>query len=821
MFFLLYFSCSHFTFAHRVPVHERITLNAVASATQSSSGYNEFMATIGGPTPLSVNGGPAKSPALWLVEGSAREDDNDNKTGGRGGYRSLNHFYDPLAGAGLTDWPIKGQSGPLGQDSFFWASTLKAPGRDVFLNKGTINDWSWKDARNYEFLGMTESTKTARERNLAQMFQALGEVMHLLQDASQPQHVRNEQHLDESLLRLFYESPIEKYGEKYVATLNYSHGMLDWRAAGFTKLRDFWDRDKYTWDRSNPTARNAQPLINDQDKTMPTEKLGLAEFVNGVLAFISGSTFQALNVPLAVGANTIMATAVDLAGNTAAATITVTGQNGGGGTQIDPVQLTATPIGGFAPLTVTLTPANGGAPGTVQQVLYDFDGDGIIDDSTHTDFTPVSHTYSSAGQYFPVVTVVTSAGRFSSIGGWNAPDANRLRINVQAPPQLVGNAIAVTDPVDLKAVGGNLYVLSRQGATVTEFDANGSSIRSLNNIGGSGSRPTGLDADAAGNVYVALNDTHRVVKLAPSGASFVVDTSFGTSGYLGDGSPGSGNGQFNLPFDVALTPDAQEIAVSDSGNHRIQRFKAADGSFVAAFGQQGSGAGQFNTPKGLTYDQLGTLYIVDSANNRVVLTDGSAFLGTSGSPGTALGQFQGAVNLSVGSAGIYVADAGNNRVQAFDALASAQSPPFNPRLALANQFSPVLSQPYAVSAVSDLTQEKLYIADTGNNRVLLVQLPSDTPEAVWNAMKQRLLAGDIAGAIPYYHSTVAEDYRQTDLSIGTTALIPVISQIPAISPIYIEGGEAQYYFQQVIDGLTITFPIDFVKENGTWKIMEY
>ena len=52
MFFLLYFSCSHFTFAHRVPVHEQITLNAVASATQSSSGYNEFMATIGGSTPL-------------------------------------------------------------------------------------------------------------------------------------------------------------------------------------------------------------------------------------------------------------------------------------------------------------------------------------------------------------------------------------------------------------------------------------------------------------------------------------------------------------------------------------------------------------------------------------------------------------------------------------------------------------------------------------------------------------------------------------------------------------------------------------------------
>src|SRR5438445_5579839 len=184
-------------------------------------------------------------------------------------------------------------------------------------------------------------------------------------------------------------------------------------------------------------------------------------------------------------------------------------------------------------------------------------GDGIIDDNTQTTFTPVTHTY-AAGQYFPIVTVVTDVGRFSSLGGWNSPDATRLRINVQAAPQLFGSAISITDPVDLKSVGGNLYVLARQGATVTEFDQNGTSIRSLNNIGGSGSRPTGLEVDAAGNVYVALNDTHRVVKLAPSGTTFVVASSFGTLGYLGNGSAGSGNGQFNLPFDVALTPDGAE-----------------------------------------------------------------------------------------------------------------------------------------------------------------------------------------------------------------------------------------------------------------------
>ena len=32
---------------------------------------------------------------------------------------------------------------------------------------------------------------------------------------------------------------------------------------------------------------------------------------------------------------------------------------------------------------------------------------------------------------------------------------------------------------------------------------------------------------------------------------------------------------------------------------------------------------------------------------------------------------------------------------------------------------------------------------------------------------------------------------------------------------------AQYVFDQMIQGFTISFPIKFVKENGVWKIVEY
>jgi len=122
-------------------------------------------------------------------------------------------------------------------------------------------------------------------------------------------------------------------------------------------------------------------------------------------------------------------------------------------------------VAGFAPLTVSFQP-QANVPGTIQQVLYDFDGDDITE-LTQTGLQPISHTYATAGEYFPMVTMVTTVGQFSSLGGWNAysfgPNA-RLRVNVQQLP-IVFRTINIVDPVDLKATAdGNLYVLSRSAA---------------------------------------------------------------------------------------------------------------------------------------------------------------------------------------------------------------------------------------------------------------------------------------------------------------------------------------------------------------------
>jgi hypothetical protein len=607
----------------------------------------------------------------------------------------------------------------------------------------------------------------------------------------------------------------------YFDSLTHSGGELD--ANGNTLLYDYQHYSNF------PSVTISTPVNNSSATTTRVNVTGtfvepfLKQItVNSVKAFTSGTTFEALNVPLQPGANTVTATVEEnsvaaivknIAQRTATTSITVNGSS----SLVDPVQLTATPVAGFAPVNVSFQIASS-APGTFQQVLYDFEGNGHID-QTANNLNAVSHIYSE-GEHFPAVTVVTSAGRFSSPGGWSSADPNRLTVNVQAPP-VIQSTISVTDPVDLKTTAsGNLYVLSGSTATVLEYDSTGMLLRSLAGIG---TGPSGLDVDSAGNVYVAVTGDNQVLKFNPTTSSFQVDTAFGASGHIGksDKSSGLGIGEFNLPFDVAVSRDGTELAVSDSGNHRIQRFSTT-GSFIGAFGQQGSGVGQFNSPKGLAYD-TGYLYIVDSGNNRVELAVSGVVVGSCGASGTSLGEFQGAVNLCVGNRGICIADAGNNRVQVFSPLVSGQgispSSPFIPRVVFSTELG--LNHPQAVAATSSFVNEQIYIADTGNNRVLLATLPLDDATPVWNSMKQTLLAGDVNGVSQYFSTSSTDKYRQAFLSMGQTTLSTIISQIPALSLVEIESNTAEYRFDKTIQGVIITFPVDFIKENGIWKISSF
>jgi hypothetical protein len=114
----------------------------------------------------------------WIGEGGIREDD---------GVRFFRHFHDPLkpwANAGLT---FLGQQ----QSSIHWMQrTMNCENVDLRNPK----EWSWSAARCYFYLALTAPSADDRETAWAHAFRAIGQVMHLVVDASVPEHTRNDPH---------------------------------------------------------------------------------------------------------------------------------------------------------------------------------------------------------------------------------------------------------------------------------------------------------------------------------------------------------------------------------------------------------------------------------------------------------------------------------------------------------------------------------------------------------------------------------------------------------------------------------------------------
>jgi len=80
---------------------------------------------------------------------------------------------------------------------------------------------------------------------------------------------------------------------------------------------------------------------------------------------------------------------------------------------------------------------------------------------------------------------------------------------------------------------------------------------------------------------------------------------------------------FYMPSDIAIDKEGN-VYVLDSGNHRIQKFDP-DGNFLASFGRQGQGPGEFQYPQSVDLDPEGNLYVSDSGNQKIqiIKSDGS------------------------------------------------------------------------------------------------------------------------------------------------------------------------------------------------------
>jgi sugar lactone lactonase YvrE len=126
-------------------------------------------------------------------------------------------------------------------------------------------------------------------------------------------------------------------------------------------------------------------------------------------------------------------------------------------------------------------------------------------------------------------------------------------------------------------------------------------------------------------------------------------------------------GKLKQPMGIALV--GTNLYVADTGNSRIQRFDLTGASNHAPWGSYGSASGQYNEPQGVAVDSLENfVFVADTKNNRIqaITISDDSVASVAGSLGTGINQFSSpkgiAVTGTAPSITVYVADTGNNRI---------------------------------------------------------------------------------------------------------------------------------------------------------------
>lgn len=174
---------------------------------------------------------------------------------------------------------------------------------------------------------------------------------------------------------------------------------------------------------------------------------------------------------------------------------------------------------------------------------------------------------------------------------------------------------------------------------------------------------------------------------------------------------GTGEGQFNDPW--AITVETNRIYVSDRGNHRIQVFDS-QGNFIRQFGKAGREKGELFEPAGLALDTFGSLYVADSGNDRIQkFTRTGEVEQVYGSFGLGRGFLSKPMDVALSSRGnaVFTLESGNHRIQrfAFDAY-------------YAETFSNTREPEGRLREAQALVTWKhlLLVADTGNDRIVIL-----------------------------------------------------------------------------------------------------
>jgi uncharacterized protein (TIGR03437 family) len=238
--------------------------------------------------------------------------------------------------------------------------------------------------------------------------------------------------------------------------------------------------------------------------------------------------------------------------------------------------------------------------------------------------------------------------------------------------------------------------------------------------------PSGVAVDSSGNIYIADTGNHVVRMVSNGNITTIAGNNIG--GYVGDGGTAT-NAELEFPTSVAVDSSGN-VYIADSGNNVIR--KVSGGNIYTVVGGPATSAQLFD-PETICFDAAGNLYIAESdglkivkfgADGTVTAIAGNGDIGFSGDNGPATdATFNHPNGIAVDSNGyIYVSDTINSRIRKISpdgiitTIAGTGIPAYGGDGGPAT--NALLFFPRAVAVDSS---GKVYISDTGNNAIRLLQ----------------------------------------------------------------------------------------------------
>lgn len=289
---------------------------------------------------------------------------------------------------------------------------------------------------------------------------------------------------------------------------------------------------------------------------------------------------------------------------------------------------------------------------------------------------------------------------------------------------------------------GNLFIADAEiNYRVRRVDA---VTKIITSIGGIGSRSSGGDGFRAtqanlsnangvtvdkrqGNIFIADPDNYRVRRIDINSNIINTVAGFGVPGFNGDNVVAT-NASLNDPSSVAVD-QLGNLFIADTANNRIRRVDANSqiittfaGNGMAAFSGDGMLASQasLNQPTAILFDKTGNLLIADSGNNRIRRINLSTSIITTiagdGNPSI----LNAPSGLAVDKLGnILISDTGNNRIRRLDLTTSTISTIVGDGRSGfqgdgALAINASLNSPFGLTVDGN---DNLFIADTANHRI--------------------------------------------------------------------------------------------------------